>query len=360
MSTPGGLQTDAHSGWRQTSQDVSLAAADALSGVAATRYTVDGGSQQTYGVPFTIAGDGSHPVAFWSVDVAGNTETHRTGYVNIDATAPATTATGLQADDHTGWRTADQTVALSAGDAGLSGVAATYYTLDGGPQQDYSGAFVVSGDGSHAVAFWSVDVAGNVEATHTGYVNIDAGAPTTTAAGLQPDGATGWRNTAQTVSLSADDAGLSGVAATYYRIDGGARQTYAAPFDVTSPGSHAIIYWSVDGVGNPETAQVGYVNIDLAAPTVTSDADAAWHNSAVTVHLSPADTGGSGLAGGAVPPPGRRRLDRRRRRRLHRGGAGRRHATTAPTPTSSAPSTAPATPVPPAPARCASTRRGRS
>ncbi|HTX70183.1 MAG TPA: YCF48-related protein, partial [Thermoleophilia bacterium] len=297
VSTPGGLQNDAHSGWRQTSQDVTLAATDALSGVAATHYAVDAGSQQTYGGAFTVAGDGSHPVVYWSVDAAGNTETHRTGYVNIDAAAPTTAATGLQANDHSGWRTADQTVTLSAGDGGLSGVTGTYYTLDGGPQQTYAGAFVVSGDGRHAVVYWSVDAAGNTEAAHTGYVNIDATAPASTATGLQANATSGWQNSAQTVTLGGDDAGLSGVAATYYRIDGGARQTYAAPFAVASAGSHAIVYWSVDVAGNSETAQVGYVNLDLSAPTVTSDADAAWHNSDVTVHLTPADTGGSGVAG---------------------------------------------------------------
>jgi hypothetical protein len=39
------------------------------------------------------------------------------------------------------------------------------------------------------------------------------------------------------------------------------------------------------------------VNIDLALPTCTNNADSAWHNSAVTVALNPADTGGSGVAG---------------------------------------------------------------
>ena len=49
----------------------------------------------------------------------------------------------------------------------------------------------------------------------------------------------------------------------------------------------------------PATARrqhTGYVNIDLTAPTVSDDTDAAWHNSAVTVTLTPADSGGSGVA----------------------------------------------------------------
>ena len=58
----------------------------------------------------------------------------------------------------------------------------------------------------------------------------DTTAPVTTATGLQPDVHTGWRNTAQPVTLTASDAG-SGVAATYYVIDG-KQKTYAGPFQV--------------------------------------------------------------------------------------------------------------------------------
>ncbi len=56
----------------------------------------------------------------------------------------------------------------------------------------------------------------------------------------------------QVVTLTGSDA-LSGVAATYYTIDGGARQTYTAPFTVSAQGSHTIVYWSVDAVANTET-----------------------------------------------------------------------------------------------------------
>ncbi len=100
-------------------------------------YTVDGGAQQTYGAPFTVSAQGTHTVVYWSVDGAGNIEGQHTGYVNIDLTAPVTTPTNLQVDNHSGWRNASQTVSLSAADGSGSGVVATYYTLDGGAQQTY-------------------------------------------------------------------------------------------------------------------------------------------------------------------------------------------------------------------------------
>jgi len=65
-----------------------------------------------------------------------------------DVTAPVTTATGLQANGHAGWRNRSQTVALAGSDAG-SGVAVTYYAVDGGVRQTYAAPFVLAAPGSH-------------------------------------------------------------------------------------------------------------------------------------------------------------------------------------------------------------------
>ncbi len=97
------------------------------------------------------------------------------------------------------------------------------------------------------------------------------------------------------MSLTAADT-QSGVLATYYTIDAGAQQTYTGAFGISAPGSHAVAYWSVDAAGNPETPHTGYVNIDVTVPTVGDDTDAAWHKSSVTVTLTAADQGGSGVA----------------------------------------------------------------
>ncbi len=295
VTTASGLQAGATTGWQTSGQTVTLAASDAQSGVSATYYKVDGGAQQTYSAPFSVSTQGSHAVVYWSVDKGGNIETSHTGYVNIDATPPTTTATGLQGANNTGWQTAGQTVTLTATDA-VSGVSTTNYQMDGGATQLYGGPFVVSASGTHTLVYWSTDNAGNAETKKQGYVNIDTSAPTTTATGLQPTATTGWQNVSQVVSLAANDA-LSGVATTYYTIDSGTRQTYTSAFAMTTQGSHKVTYWSVDAVGNSETpARVGYVNIDTTVPTVSDNSDGAWHNKPVTVTLTPTDTGGSGLA----------------------------------------------------------------
>lgn len=70
---------------------VTLTATDYPSGVAATYYEVDGGSQQTYYGPFTISAPGNHTVGFHSVSNAGVVEA--TKYVSFTISASAFTLT---------------------------------------------------------------------------------------------------------------------------------------------------------------------------------------------------------------------------------------------------------------------------
>src|SRR5207248_3226125 len=170
-----GTQTN---GWYTSSAvGVTLTAADATSGVAATYYTVDGGAQRTYAGAFSVSGAGSHSLTFWSVDQAGNTEASKSASFQIDSTAPSTTDNLSATPGSDGWYTSSAVgVTLTAADA-TSGVAATYYPVDGGAQPTYAGAFSVAGAGSHTLTFWSVDQAGNTEAAHGASFQIDTVPP---------------------------------------------------------------------------------------------------------------------------------------------------------------------------------------
>ena len=102
-----------------------------------------------------------------------------TGFtVTDDFTAPTVTATNLQRTATSGWRRAAVSVKLRGSDgSGGSGVAAVYYTVDGGDTQTYSGAFEVADAGIHEVRYWAVDKAGTTGSARTGYVNLDLAAP---------------------------------------------------------------------------------------------------------------------------------------------------------------------------------------
>ncbi len=104
-----------------------------------------------------------------------------------DTTSPTTEVLG--GDDL--WHNAPVTLTFaSADEPGGSGVAVTYYALDGGPSVAGTSVTIPASadhtnDGPHMVSYYSVDNAGNVEAPQTCAVKIDTGGPVTelTAAG---------------------------------------------------------------------------------------------------------------------------------------------------------------------------------
>ena len=184
------------------SASITLTATDAGNGVAATYYTVNGGTTKT-GTTVSLVGAGSYTVRFWSVDNDGNTEAAKTANVTItsstvtpppapaDTTAPVTTSNAQASYVDSG------SITLTATDGG-SGVAATYYTVNGGAQ---SAGNVVSlvGAGTYTVRFWSVDNAGNVESAQTASVTV-------TASVVTPPSPTG--PTARTATIKADDSSV--------------------------------------------------------------------------------------------------------------------------------------------------------
>ena len=133
--------------------------------------------------PADHSGDGAQVVSYQSCDAAGNWETAKTVTVKIDTTAPTTTAQGLQGTADTAWQKQAGLVTLLAADS-LSGIGTTYYTIDGGTTQTYGGPFSVTGQGAHTITYWSVDLAGNTEDAHSGYLSIDSKAPNATVKAL--------------------------------------------------------------------------------------------------------------------------------------------------------------------------------
>ena len=133
----------------------------------------------------------------------------------------------------------------------------------------------------------AVNSAGIGGPTTTRELRIDVTAPVTSDSSdpaLAADGDSAWRQTGQTVTLAAVDAGGSGLSATSYTLDG-VQHEYEGPFAVTGDGSHTITWWSSDAAGNTEAAHTGYVNIWGTAPAtsanavVSAAADDGWRTS---------------------------------------------------------------------------------
>jgi beta propeller repeat protein len=159
--------------------------------------------------------DNTQTLYYWAEDNAGNVESPaKTCKMQIDKLAPLTSAIGLQ-PSAISWQNTSQSVTLPATDS-PSGVAATTYRVDG-VSRIYSAPFVVSGQGSHVVTYFSTDFAGNVEKSKTGYVNIDTAKPSTTASAV-----TAKAGTTATLSFTVNDPAPScGAAAVTIQIVSG-------------------------------------------------------------------------------------------------------------------------------------------
>jgi hypothetical protein len=72
-----------------TAVQVTLTATDSVSGVASRTYSLDGGANTAYTVPFTVSTPGSHILRYFSADVAGNVENPHT--MTLSIASPTTT-----------------------------------------------------------------------------------------------------------------------------------------------------------------------------------------------------------------------------------------------------------------------------
>ena len=294
------------------------------SGIAGTHYIVDVAGEQsgtviTVPAP-TVPGTSQwHTAYFWSVDQAGNVEDTETVTFNVWATegaAPAFTIASMlgaegsapveavatdtvapvtSSDALTAYLGTGEIHLTGTDNAGGSGVVHTYYQWDDGPKTE-STMIGVSGVGTHHVDFWSVDAAGNVEAPKNAIFEVTA--PDITAPVTKTDALASYAGTA-TVTLTAAD--ISGVRATFYRVDSGPAQP-GTKVEIAPPASgsapHDIVFWSVDNEGNTEVEQTVAFTVlpapDTLAPVTSSDATSTYFGPA-GISLTATDGVGSGV-----------------------------------------------------------------
>ena len=300
-------------GWFAQNPTVTLTAVDNSGlGIASTTYTVDGGPPQTYLLPFTISGDGTHTLTYGSTDNDGNVETTQTATVKIDTTPPTVSA-ALAPAPIGGWYD-NPTVTLTAGDA-TSGVALTEYNLDNTGWHVYTLPFQVTGDGSHTLQFRATDTAGNQKTDSVSF-QVDATPPVITYTGNA-----GSYSLFQTVSIhcsAVDPSPGSGVdvSATHCADVVGPAYTFGL-------GSHTFNADARDLAGNTSTASTTFTV--TAAGCLAGNVDRQPER-----RPGPGGLRRAGCEGDRARDDRRRRLARRRGRELHRArdvdGRGRRAA----------------------------------
>ncbi|MFI5363619.1 MAG: OmpL47-type beta-barrel domain-containing protein [Elusimicrobiota bacterium] len=253
------------------------------SGVASTRYRINGGSFGAYSSALRLSGaDGAYTLDYQSVDNVGNTEVLRSTTVLLDQTPPVTTAhvgaSSYTAAGGTLYVTPATPVTFTAVDpssaAAASGVAQIQVAVDTGSFTLYT-ATLTFAEGVHTVLFRAVDNVGNVETAHALTLDSDATAPATALAPSATFYASNGRNYAPAsffYALAANDPVsnnvASGLAFTRYALDGGAFQAYVSTFGLTE-GVRLVAFQSQDNVGNLELPKSATVYVD-ATPPVTA------------------------------------------------------------------------------------------
>lgn len=232
--------------WYISNVGISLTATDSDSGVKEIHYSIDGTETVVAGssASFTISVDGEHPVGYYAVDNAGNTETAHPLSIKIDQTAPTVTALSSPAPNAAGWNNTNVTVTFTCNDAtsGIESCQAPVEVASEGAGQVISGA--------------AKDFAG-LTATTSATVNIDKTVPVITASVSPSPNSAGWHNTDVTVTFACSDA-LSGIASC------------PAPITVTTEGAgQTIIGTAVDKAGNSADSTLT-LNIDKTPPSIPS------------------------------------------------------------------------------------------
>jgi fibronectin type 3 domain-containing protein len=216
----------------------------------------------------------------------GNAEAvHTSAAAKVDKAAPTTTD-----DVPAGFVNHDVTVTLAPVDTGGSGVASTYYTTDGSAPTTsspvYAGGSKPVLHVGERIRYFSTDNAGNAEMAKSADAHVDKVAPTTT-----DDMPTGWVGGDTPLTLTATDSGGAGVAHTYYTTNGSVPTTSSLVYDAGSrPVLHngeQIRYFSVDAVGNAETAHdSGVALVDTTPPTTVDNISDQWSDQTISVSLS--------------------------------------------------------------------------
>ena len=315
-------------GWYMTDVANRFKASESLSGLDSdclSAYPNDGGDRvqsKTTNSEGSAVKVSSDPCT----DVAGNTAAAiDSAAFKIDKTAPTITNLGPTTDPNlAGWYKTDVVNEFKASDSlsGPNGACETAFPTPvmGGRKQSKT----TSGEGT-AVKVSSdacTDLAGNTAAAiDSSNFKVDKSAPTSHA-----DSPNATNQSPFTVDYTASDqATLSGLERVelYVRTPQAGTGYVLVATDSAPSGSGSFSYTptagqgtyrfytvSYDVAGNVETSPVSYDTVtevetgmpdtttiyDTTPPVTTDNADADWHNAAVTVTLTPADeTGGSGV-----------------------------------------------------------------
>lgn len=218
----------ASNSWQKPQFPISVHDADSGSGLSGCDWRTATSTYQGRGCDASFTADcgavSTCTVFVRATDGSGRfTEINR-GY-RIDPDAP-TTAAATQGGTGTlpgqRWYNTAATVTLTCADnpaSASSGCAGTYYRVDGGGQQTYSGPVSLTANGDHSIEYWSFDAVGNEEGHQWIQVGIDRVAPTSSVAVTSPY-TTSTLQPSFKVGYADGDTGSSGLSKCFTKVVG--------------------------------------------------------------------------------------------------------------------------------------------
>ncbi len=282
--------TEGNGSWFVSSVHATIRGLDGGSGIARVEYCLDRGDWQNYSSEILVGSEGQHSLEYRAVDGAGNVGSVRSQDFAIDTHAPESLASINGIIGEQGWYVSPVEFAVSAND-GTSGVAQTHMRVNGG---DWSiSNHSLFEDGVFAIEFYSTDVAGNAGSVGNTVIMIDLVAPSTSHLVTGTLSESGWFTSDIGLELTAGD-GLSGINATYYRIDGGEWTAYEGAIVLKNDGTSLIEYWSSDLAGNLEPLNSLTLKLDKTAPASSAEIHGeigagGWYVSSLEVNISAID-----------------------------------------------------------------------
>ncbi len=282
--------TVASTGWRTTSYSVLLDGSDSVSGVHSVRWRVDGGPENVG----TRRGRGRLGDRQRHAH-AGDPRPRRRGQLLLLALGGRSTSTRSPRRTRPSIRSRRSATATRSRSRAPTPIPAFPATSAGGSTTVRSRRARrprSSATGAHSLETSVEDNAGNQSPWTTGTVTVDPNLPgedtdapidTTTIP-------TNWRTANYTVTVSADDAGGSGVEYVEWRLDGNATQSGPAgsTFVVSTDGQHDIETRATDLAGNVSAWRSQTLKVDKTVPADTTALPADWTNSP-TVALTATD-----------------------------------------------------------------------
>jgi len=149
-----------NNGWYIGDVNLNISSSDAISGVNATKYRVDGGNWIDY-TDLLLISEGNHTIDMYSIDVAGNTENIRSCTILLDHTAPLL---AIDLADGASFNQNSIRINFTCLDA-LSGIARIEYSIDGSSFTNLSPSEQINltglENGNHVLIVRGWDFAGN-------------------------------------------------------------------------------------------------------------------------------------------------------------------------------------------------------